>query len=157
MPRIGRQASSSGYYHVMISGSNKEFVFRSDDERWFLLELLCDQQTSDKLELVAWCIMNNHLHTIVKAELETLSRAIKVINLKYAARYNRMHRRVGPVFGDRYRSEAIEDDAYLLGALRYLHLNKVSVLGRLGGSVRGFTEFHRQSDLTLYLETSKDR
>jgi len=64
---------------------------------------------------------------------------------------------VGPVFGDRYRSEAIEDDAYLLGALRYLHLNKVSVLGRLGGSVRGFTEFHRQSDLTLYLETSEDR
>jgi len=68
-----------------------------------------------------------------------------------------MHRRVGPVFGDRYRSEGIEDDAYLLGALRYIHLNKVSVLGLLGGNVRGFTEFHRQSDLTLYLEASEDR
>ena len=64
---------------------------------------------------------------------------------------------MGPVFGDRYRSEAIEDDAYLLGALRYLHLDKVLVLGLLGGSVRGFTEFHRQSDLTLYLEASEDR
>jgi len=31
------------------------------------------------------------------------------------------------------------------------------VLGLLGGSVRGFTEFHRQSDLTLYLEASEDR
>ena len=64
---------------------------------------------------------------------------------------------MGPVFGARYRSEAIEDDAYLLGALRYLHLDKVLVLGLLGGSVRGFTEFHRQSDLTLYLETSEYR
>jgi len=91
---------------------------------------------SDKLELVAWCIMNSHLHTIAKAELETLSRAIKVINLRYRARYNRMHRRVGPVFGGRYRSEAIEENAYLLGALRYIHLNKVFVLGLLGGRAR---------------------
>ena len=68
--------------------------------------------------------MSSHLQTIVKAELETLSRAIKVITLRYTAWYNRMHRRVGPVFGARYRSEAIEDDAYLLGALRYLYLNK---------------------------------
>ena len=94
---------------------------------------------------------------MVKAELKKLSRGIKVINLRYTAWYNRMHRRVGPVFGARYRSEAIEDDAYLLGALRYLHLDKVLVLGLLGGSVRGFTEFHRQSDLTLYLETSEYR
>ena len=80
--------------------------------------------------------MSSHLQTIVKAELETLSRAIKVITLRYIARYNRMHRRVGPVFGDRYRSEAIEDEAYLLGALRYIHLNKVLVLGLLGRGKR---------------------
>ena len=71
MSRVGGQASSSGYYHVMIRGINKESVFQSDDERRNVLELF-------------------------------------------------VHRRVGPVFGDRYRSEAIEDDAYLLGALRYL-------------------------------------
>jgi len=45
MPRIGRQASSFGYYHVMIRGINKGFVFQSDDERRLLLELLCAQQT----------------------------------------------------------------------------------------------------------------
>ena len=31
------------------------------------------------------------------------------------------------------------------------------VLELLGGSARGFTEFHHQSDLTPYLETSEDR
>ncbi len=189
MPRAGRQVSSTGYYHVMIRGINKEFVFQSDDERRLLLELLGEQQASDKFELAAWCIMSNHLHAILKTELETLSRAVKVINLRYAARYNRLHRRVGPVFGDRYRSEVIEDDAYLLGALRYIHMNPVQarlvadpadyqwssyreytmeathvseaqkefVLALLGGGIRGFTEFHRQSDLTLYLETGEDR
>ncbi|MBS3985123.1 MAG: transposase [Selenomonadales bacterium] len=189
MPRIGRQASSTGYYHVMVRGINKEFVFQSDSERRLLLELLCEQHAKDSFELAAWCIMSNHLHALVKAELATLSRAVKVINLRYAARYNSMHQRVGPVFGDRYRSEAIEDEAYLLGALRYIHMNPVQanlvqdpadyrwssykeytadavhisetqkafVLGLLGGSARRFTEFHRQSDLTLYLETGEDR
>ena len=69
--------------------------------------------------------MSNHLHIIVKTEMATFSRAVKVISLRYAARYNRLHRRVGPVFGDRYRSEVIEDDAYLLGAIRYIHMNPV--------------------------------
>jgi len=56
MPRTGRQESSASYYHIMIRGINKEFVFQSDDERRLLLELLGEQQASGKFELVAWCI-----------------------------------------------------------------------------------------------------
>jgi len=37
MPRVGRQASSSGYCHVMIRGINKEFAFQSDAESRLLL------------------------------------------------------------------------------------------------------------------------
>jgi len=54
-----------------------------------------------------------------------MSKAIKVISLKFAARYNKGQQRIGPVFGGRYRSECIEDDSFLLGALRYIHLNPV--------------------------------
>ena len=44
MPRAGRQASSTGYYHVMIRGINKEFVFRSDGEIHLLLKPLGEFQ-----------------------------------------------------------------------------------------------------------------
>ena len=94
---------------------------------------------------------------IVKAPLETLSPAIKVINLRYKARCNRTRRRVVLVFGARYRSEAIKGDVSLLRVLCYMHFNKAFVLEPLGGSVRGFTEFHRQSDLTMHLEANEDR
>ena len=39
--------------------------------------------------------------------------------------FNRKYKRVGHLFQDRYRSEPVEDDAYFLMALRYIHRNPV--------------------------------
>ncbi len=43
--------------------------------------------------------------------------------MSYAGYYNNKHKRVGHVFQDRYRSESIEDDRYLLAVIRYVHQN----------------------------------
>jgi len=125
MARKPRQESSTGYYHVMLRGINRDFFFKRDSEKRLFLDLVKEQQDDKRLELVAWCIMDNHIHMIVKADVAAMSKAIKVISLKFAARYNKDKQRFGPVFGDRFRSECIEDDAYLLGAIRYIHLNPV--------------------------------
>lgn len=125
MSRQARHESQTGYYHVMMRGINREFLFRHDADKCYFMELVKDQQTDRLLELVAWCVMNNHVHMIVKAEKGAMSKAIKIISLKFAAHYNRVYHRIGPVFGDRFRSESIESDAYLLGALRYIHRNPV--------------------------------
>lgn len=109
----------------MMRGINREFLFRLDVDKHHFLELVKEQQAKGFIELVAWCLMNNHVHMIVKAEVAALSKAVKILSLKYSAYYNRGQRRVGPVFGDRFRSENIEDDGYLLGALRYIHMNPV--------------------------------
>jgi REP element-mobilizing transposase RayT len=125
MARQARQESGTGYYHVMMRGINREFLFKRDSDKAYYMELVREQQVNRMLELLAWCVMDNHVHMIVKAEKEEMSKAIKIISLKFAAHYNREHKRIGPVFGDRFRSENIEDDKYLLGALRYVHLNPV--------------------------------
>ncbi|MDP3058039.1 MAG: transposase, partial [bacterium] len=125
MARQARQASSTGYYHVMMRGINREPLFRRDVEKVHFLELVKEQQASGAFELAVWCLMDNHAHMIVQAELNKLSKAIKVISLKFAARYNHGHKRLGPVFGDRYRSENIDEDSYLIGASRYIHNNPV--------------------------------
>jgi hypothetical protein len=51
--------------------------------------------------------------------------AIKSINTKYAMNFNGQRGRIGHVFQDRYRSEAIIDDKYLLQVIRYIHNNPV--------------------------------
>lgn len=125
MPRQPRQESSTGYYHVMLRGINRDFFFKGDRTKEILMELLQEQQGEEQIELTAWCIMDNHVHLLLKADKASMSKALKIISLKFAAKYNRYHSRTGPVFGDRYRSESIEDETYLLGALRYIHQNPI--------------------------------
>lgn len=125
MPRQARKQSGTDYYHVMIRGINREYVFKTDEHKQKITEIIQKEQQDEEIEVFAWCLMDNHAHLLVKGALQQLSKAIKIISLKYAAYYNQKGQRVGPVFGDRYKSENIEDDQYLLGVLRYIHNNPV--------------------------------
>ena len=69
--------------------------------------------------------MNNHVHIVVKAEPSNLAKAIKSVNIRYAMYFNQTRSRIGHVFQDRYKSEPIEDDKYLIQVIRYVHNNPV--------------------------------
>lgn len=75
--------------------------------------------------MVAYCIMDNHVHIIIIAEKPILVKFMKRINISYAMSYNQRHKRIGPVFQDRFKSENIDNEKYLLGAIRYIHNNPV--------------------------------
>ncbi len=49
--------------------------------------------------------------------------AMKKINVSYAMRYNLKNNSIGHVFQDRFKSQPIEDDAYLMQVVRYIHQN----------------------------------
>jgi len=57
---------------------------------------------------------------------------MKRLGISYAYWYNRKYERIGHVFQDRFKSEFIEDDAYLLTVIRYIHQNtiKASIAGK---------------------------
>ena len=69
--------------------------------------------------------MSNHSHLIIKEEQDLLPNIMKRINISYASYFNKKYGKIGHVFQDRYRSEPIEDDRYLLTAIRYVHNNPV--------------------------------
>lgn len=48
---------------------------------------------------------------------------MKRINMLYSIYFNKKYNLIGHLFQDRYRSELIEDDKYILEASRYVHLN----------------------------------
>ncbi len=75
------------------------------------------------VEIYAYCIMNNHLHLLIKSELEELSRFMAKVLATYAQYYNYKNDRIGYVFQDRYKSECVENERYYWSCLRYIHLN----------------------------------
>lgn len=62
------------------------------------------------------------MHLLVHAE-SGLERAMKQIAVSYSYYFNAKYDRVGHLFQDRYMSEPVEDERYLLAAVRYIHNN----------------------------------
>ena len=69
--------------------------------------------------------MTNHVHLIIKTTDLDISNFIKRIHSRYAWNFNKKYNYIGHLFQDRYRSELIEDDKYMLQVSRYVHLNPV--------------------------------
>lgn len=121
--RVARRVSESGYYHVILRGDGKRSIFEDDDDRRAFLQLLSEQVVNRGVHVIAWCLMGNHVHLVVRDSNRCLSVAVGSLAMRYAQRFNMRTGHVGHVFQERFRSSPIESDAYLLEAVRYVHNN----------------------------------
>jgi len=125
MPRHSRIKSDSNIYHIMSRALNKQLLFDEEIDYLRFLQILSIVKKEFKLRVYAYCLMSNHVHLIVRDTNAELSNAMKQLNSRYAMYYNKKNTRVGYVFSDRFKSEAIESKDYLLNCIRYIHQNPV--------------------------------
>ncbi len=125
MPRIARVKSETAFYHIMLRGNNRHKIFNSIEDKDKITEIIHNKIGVDEAVLHAFCIMDNHLHLIVREGIAPISQTMKRIGTSYASYYNKKYDRIGHVFQDRYKSEVIENEKRLLAAVRYVHRNPV--------------------------------
>lgn len=123
MPRDRRSVSASGLYHVMMRGNGKQLLFEDDSDRTGFLRRMTCVFTEEGVSVLSWCLMDNHVHILVEDPSEGLSVALHRLGTSYARYFNAKTGHVGHVFQDRFLSSPIEDEAYLLEAVRYIHRN----------------------------------
>jgi len=134
VPRHARILNEKQVYHVMVRGNNKEKVFVDHEDKLKIINTIKEKQGNGEYSIYAFCVMDNHLHLILKEGKSILPRIMKMIATSYAYYFNKKYNRVGHVFQDRYRSENIENDEYLLVAIRYVHQNPVKAgIGTIDG------------------------
>lgn len=125
MPRQARVTSSTGVYHIMMRGNEKKDIFLCTQDKNKFIQILKKNKQEHNYILYAYCVMNNHVHLLIRELIEDISTIMKRVNTSYACYFNHKYERVGHVFQDRFRSEAIENDAYLIQVVRYIHNNPV--------------------------------
>lgn len=135
MPRQSRQTSRTGIYHVMLRGINQQNIFEVPEDYWKFLKLL-DQTVHPIDELghplpprctiYAYCLMTNHVHLLIREGQEGLAAVIRSISIAYAIHFNRSYEHKGHLFQDRFKSEPVNDMAYFVTLLRYIHQNPVA-------------------------------
>ncbi|MGE0355778.1 MAG: transposase [Burkholderiales bacterium] len=125
MPRIARTIAARLPHHVTQRGNRREQVFFSDGDRRAYLRWLAEYACGNGVEVLAYCLMPNHVHLVVVPEAEeSLQRTLKPLHMRYAQRINRERGWNGHLWQGRYFSSALDDD-YFWAAIRYVERNPV--------------------------------
>ena len=125
MPRLPRQKSESGIYHIILRGINQQAIFEDNEDYFKFVETLENYKAVSGYKVFAYCLMSNHIHILLKIEKEDLALIMKRVAGSYVYWYNWKYYRKGHLFQDRFKSEPIEDDSYFMTILRYIHQNPI--------------------------------
>ena len=126
MPRKARCYHEAEFFHVMVQGDEKKYIFKRDESKERYIYLLKRNASKNDVKIIAYCAMDNHVHVLVfSKDIKNISKFMSQCNTAYARFFCRLRGEVGHVFRDRFRSEAITSKNYLLNCIRYIHYNPV--------------------------------
>jgi len=123
MPREARMKSSTGIYHVIMRGVNKQMIFEEDEDKLRFLQTLSKYKKVSQYQIFSYCLMDNHVHLLIKESDEALSVFMKRICTSYVRWFNNKYERIGHLFQARFQSEVVENPVSFLKVLRYIHQN----------------------------------
>lgn len=123
MPRRGRLHIAGGIYHVMGRGLERRKILNGTVDKEDFLSRLAQAMEETQSQCLAWALMSNHYHLLIRVGATPLSELMRKVLGGYASQYNRRHKRVGYVFQNRFKSILCNEEDYLLELVRYIHLN----------------------------------
>jgi putative transposase len=96
----------------------------SGDEREQIKQLLRLRNFNDEITLIAYCLMPNHFHFLVrqhsKRSIEDFMRSLLT---RYVMYFNKRYKRVGPLFQSKYKAVLVKSDNQLRYLTKYIHRN----------------------------------
>ncbi len=125
MARPLRIEYSNAFYHVMNRGAGYRDIFLRAEHREMFLELLREIHEMFRVEIHAYCLMDNHYHLLLSTPDANLSRAMRHLNGVYTQRFNRTEKTDGALFRGRFKAILVDADNYLLSVSKYIHRNPV--------------------------------
>jgi REP element-mobilizing transposase RayT len=125
-----RRDESPGYHHVVTRGNNKRIIYKADRDRLFFCWTVERIAKKYGWTIVAYCLMSNHYHLIIRVGEKGLSDGMCELNTAYAVHFNVWHGRINHLFGKRFWNRRLRTDTELFNAVRYVIRNPVFDGGR---------------------------
>ena len=121
-----RELCDGADYHVTARINRGEMVFESDIVKELFLDVTRRAKKKYKFEMKNFCIMNNHIHFLIKpGKNVSLSRIMQWILSVFARAWNKMFHLKGHVWGERFFSRIIAGVLDFLKVFMYIDLNPV--------------------------------
>lgn len=123
-PRI---IDPEGYVHAGSRGNFGRALYEDPAHRTTFLCLYARVARDRGWTTLAYCLMTNHYHFVIRLTAGGLSEGMQQLNGTFSRRMNALHDRTGGghLFKNRFDARPVESDAHLLEACRYVVLNPV--------------------------------
>jgi len=166
--------SEENYYHIYNRGVEKRAVFldRADYQRFLSsmsafntskrVEHLDRVDTSCRqpgrlVEIVAYCLMPNHFHFLIKQVAENgVSRYMHKVLMGYTKYFNKRYERSGVLFQGVFQGKHVGDNSYLLELSRYIHLNPLDLVPGITSPKMNYIQAFPWSSLSEYINKKPD-
>ena len=83
MARKSREKSSTEIYHIMLRGIDKRDIFLDEEDREKFLSFLSKAKQKSGNAIYSFCLMDNHVHILIKEGHEHIGETIKRIAVGY--------------------------------------------------------------------------
>ena len=114
------------YYHIYNRGVARQSIFREAENYIFLLRHLKQYARDLKLALIAYGLLPNHYHFLVRQDGEAKAGLLPQLAFnRYTKAFNKRYGHSGTLFEGRFKAKPVETEAYLLHLCRYIHANPV--------------------------------
>ncbi len=114
------------YYHVYNRGVNRQPIFASEENYYFLLRRVKQFLPHYSIRIIAYALMPKHYHFLVGVEKDgVLSSFFQRLFNSYSQAFNRQQNRTGTLFEGRAKSVLVDKTDYVYALVRYIHLNPV--------------------------------
>ena len=132
--------------HITQRAAGKGLLFVENADCLYMLKLLKELKEDCGLNFLAFCLLPNHVHILIKQLQKNLSESMHDLFTRYAIYFNNKYNRIGHLFCGPFRQAACFDDYYLLAASIYIHMNPVRA-----GIVSHYSKY-RWSSWQLYCQ-----
>jgi len=126
MPRRQTEFLADHYYHVYNRGVGGQTLSPEPENYRYFIRLLLRKARRYGVSVVAYCLMPNHYHLLLKPERDDdVGHLMRSLASSYSQALNLRLQRQGPLFQGRFRAIWIDRDEYLTHVARYIHANPV--------------------------------
>jgi putative transposase len=123
-----KECYNAAVYYVTVRGNRRNNIFRDKEDFEYYLNTIEESlfyYIQFNYKVICYCLMDNHVHLIIKTDIEPLGKLMGRISASFTRYFNKKYNYIGHLFQDRCFSELIKSDEQMLETSRYVHLNPV--------------------------------
>ena len=128
MARQKRNWHPSAYFHVIMRGNNRANIYDTREDQMNLMRAFNYAYDKYSYTMLAYCVMSNHFHLLIRSEHVDLSKVMASINRRYSDYYAKRYGHVGRIYEKRYFSKQADGPLAILAISSYIHRNPIDTI-----------------------------